>query len=560
MDMAKDESRYSLGLAGAFRLTGPGGRRIEISSKRGQAMLAMLAVAGGGERTRSWLQDRLWGSRGQEQAQASLRRELSNLKKLVNQDSAEILDSDYSRIWIDLRYIDVDVRAMTAATGGEFLEGLDISGEEMFEDWLREERMRLEQRAQIPVHPTEPESSIPSAAISPEFSKRPAIAVLAFHCTPATAEKEAIAQGISEDVIDRLSKLRWLPVIARSSSFALAPEQYAPPLAGAALGARYIVDGTIRDSILSVSLSDAESGETLWNGRCELPAEGDNQALDTILAGITATLGIQVDQREQQRAMEKAKADLTVRELIWRGRWHLNRFTREDAIAARDCFEEATRRAPNSAEALIQQSWLQLWDLWATRGNEAEIRDVRKKAQMAIIADYDDARGHMLAGIAEIWLRQPLRAEALLRRAIDINPSLVMAHAQLGSALHLKGDHRGAIEALRTAIRLSPNDQDLFFMKGELAMALLFESQLEEALVEADEAIARRGAYWVAHVAKIIALFKLGRSDAAREAFADLQASKTGFRDAYIDWLPFVDSMKRDFLKDGLNLAHSGHD
>ena len=61
----------TLRLLGAFRLEGPDGQRVEISSKRGQALLAMLATAGAGERTRSWLQDRLWGSRAPDQAQAS---------------------------------------------------------------------------------------------------------------------------------------------------------------------------------------------------------------------------------------------------------------------------------------------------------------------------------------------------------------------------------------------------------------------------------------------------------------------------------------------------------
>lgn len=513
----------------------------------------MLAGAGSAERSRLWLQDRLWGSRAPEQAAASLRRELSNLRQLVNGNGQEWLFSAHGRVWLNLDVVDVDCRMLDRCPDGEFLEGIDIPGEEMFEDWLRTERQRIEARQMRPMQVAMP-SEQPMVETSTPFAARTAIAVLPFE---GGDESELIAQGLAEDLIDRLSRLRWLPVIARNSSFALPSEQREPRAAGAALQAQYIVEGSIRDRMLTVSLIDTENGQCMWNGRSALPGHADLATLDSVLTGITVTLGFRIDQNEQQRALHKAQSDLSVRELIWRGRWHLSRLTRDDATAARACFEEALLREPNSPEALIQMCWVQLWALWATRGAEEEIRNVRKLAQRAIIADYEDARGHMLAGIAEIWLRQPLRAESLLRRAIDLNPSLVMAHAQLGSALHLKGDHNGAIVALQTAIRLSPNDPDLFYTYAELAMAMLFEDRLDEALLNAEYALARRSGYWIGHVAKVIALVKLGRRDAANSAFSDLERSKSGFRDKFIDWLPFVDSSKQDFLKDGLNLARS---
>ena len=145
--MGATEPAFALRLLGAFRLDAPGAQRVDISSKRGQALIAMLATAGGGERTRSWLQNRLWGSRGNDQAQASLRRELSNLKKAVNRPGAELLKADYNRVWIDLALVQVDLRELDRPPGSELLEGLDIAGEDGFEDWLREERGRIASRA-----------------------------------------------------------------------------------------------------------------------------------------------------------------------------------------------------------------------------------------------------------------------------------------------------------------------------------------------------------------------------------------------------------------------------
>ena len=291
-----------------------------------------------------------------------------------------------------------------------------------------------------------------------------------------------------------------------------------------------------------------------------LPSGADAAEFEELLAAISATLGLKIDLREQARAMAKPTSDLKVNDLIWRGRWHLNRLTREDSLLARECFEQALALEPASPEALIQVTWVRLWELWVTRGADDEVRAVRQMAQQAIIADYDDARGHMLAGIAEMWLRQPLRAEALLHRAIELNPSLVMAHAQLGCALHLKGEHRSAIERLRFAVRLSPNDHDLFFTLGELAGAHLFCGEATIALDYAEQALARRSAYWLAHVIKITALVQLSQLEQASSALADLIAAKTGFRVEFIEWMPFLDSAKREFLKDGLNRAAAWSD
>lgn len=553
---ASSDSTFRLRLIGPFRLEGPDGTRIEISSKRGQALIAMLAIAGSGERSRGWLQDRLWGSRAPEQAAASLRREISNLRQLVNQDGYELISSAHGRVWIDLEKVEVDCRLLDQIPAGELLEGIDISGEEMFEDWLREERARLAHRAESPTNTaqTEPKEAIEPVAV---FSARPAIAVLPFSWVAASAEKEATAQGISEDLIDRLSKLRWLPIIARSSSFSLPIEQHDARLAGAALGARYVVEGTIRDDILSVSLNDAQSGECLWNGRSPLPAGDDVESLEAILAGITATLGFQIDQSEQQKALQKAQGELNVRELIWRGRWHLNRFTPEDAQIARDCFDKALALDPNSPEALIQSTWSRLWDLWATRGDESEIRVVRKMAQNAIIADHEDARGYMLSGIAEMWLRQPVRAEALLQKSVSLNPSLVLAHSELGSVQYFKGQPDEAIATLNFAVRLSPNDHTLFYTLGELAVANLMLGNFDAAAVFADDAIMRRSAYWYAHVVKINALARKGQGAMACAALSDLYDSNSGFKVEFIDWLPFIDRSWNDFLKVGLNLARA---
>ena len=560
--MSQRVAIFALELLGPFRLLAPGGRRVDISSKKGQALIAMLATSAGGERTRSWLQNQLWGSRGQDQAQSSLRSELSNLRVLLNTELTPLLNADHSRIWLDLNCVDIDLRKSAIHGNGEFLEGIDIAGENGFEDWLRDQRHRFEaETSGIPSRIPESEvvrRTAPSP-ISNHFAALPALAVLPFVNLTGQPGQDYLAEGMSEDLIDRLSRLRWLPIIARSSSFAIRETDPDPKRVGEMLGARYLLDGRLRCqsgvNILSASLVDAENGNTVWSNRMVLENQDGPDAFRDLLTGLTTALGAKIDTEEQSRALRKPQSDLNVRELIWRGRWHFNRFTARDSVQATALFAEALEREPTSPEAIIQSTWARLWDLWAQRGTDEDIRAVRQMAQKAIIADYDDARGHMLAGIAEIWLRQPIRAEALLRRAIMLNPSLVLAHGELGSALYLKDEPEQAIEVLNFAIRLSPNDHAMFYILGELAMSHLMLGNYAVAIEHADSSIMNRSAYWYSHIVKINALARSSRTDEARNALEDLRMSKTLFDDSHIDWLPFIDSKWNAFLKEGLNLA-----
>ena len=101
--------RHRIDLFGPFGMFDSAGRRIELTSKRGMALMALLATARGGIRARGWVQDMLWGSRAPAQAQASVRRELSNLRSVLNSGSEPLLDARFGRIALDLDQIDVSV-------------------------------------------------------------------------------------------------------------------------------------------------------------------------------------------------------------------------------------------------------------------------------------------------------------------------------------------------------------------------------------------------------------------------------------------------------------------
>ena len=131
-------AKYRVKLFGAFVLTAPDGRRLPVTSKKGVAMLGLLATARGGERWRSWIQEKLWGSRELPQAQSSLRRELHEIRTIGNDVGVPLIEANRRVVRLVLDNVDVDVRSNPESLlrNQEFLEGINVVGEEGFEEWL----------------------------------------------------------------------------------------------------------------------------------------------------------------------------------------------------------------------------------------------------------------------------------------------------------------------------------------------------------------------------------------------------------------------------------------
>ena len=554
-------TQFTLGLMGPFRLLTPGGERIEIPSKKGIALIAMLAMAEEGERSRGWLQEKLWGRRQHTERSGSLRRELSNLRKLLNQQAPPLLIFERDRVRISIDMLDVDARhvgsdSASQAPRGEFLEGIDIPGEGGFEEWLREQRSELSRRNrklqaaarnQTPATPNTvaplPSHILDLSKVPAGFNDHPALAVLPFANVTGESSHDYLAEGISEELIERLSRIRWLPVIARSSSFSLT-QTADRNLVGRTLGAKYLLEGRlhkVRESYwLAIALTEAESRHTIWSHRFPLDEAISGHALEQVVSELVAHLEIRIDRAEQGRIRSKRQNELSLTDLIWRGRWHLNRLTRLDSEMAQKLFAEALSLDPDSPEALIQSTFALGWAIWAQRESKDRILEMRKLAQRAVHADPHDGRGYMLAGITEIWLRHPLAAQTLLQQAIALNPSLALAHAQLGGSFNLAGKPRDAIPHLRAALRLSANDPNIFYTLGELALSFDMLGQWADAVEHADHALARRPAYWYAHVIKIDALVRSANAAEAATALNELLSVKPDFSARY----PRMDSIR----------------
>jgi TolB-like protein len=344
-----ETARFRLQLLGTFGLFAPDGARIAVTSRKGMALIALVAMARSGERSRGWLQDQLWGSRAPDQARASLRRELANLRVAINPDAGTpLITADSMRVRLDLGRIDVDVRLLDRDVAnartpsftdlGELLEGLDIAGEDGFEDWLREQRQHVRELVeQFRVQDWERAALAPTApdvasAVAPGDSpagathtplpapRKPSVAVLAFSGRSSDAGDAVMAQIMTEEIGDALARFSTLYVVIAAATSAAWPIDHGK--LGRELGVRYLLDGSVQRSAdalrVTARLTDGILREQLWTQAFDAPL-ADVFALQ---ADIARTVAQQIDSSveiaERARAIVQPVATPDAYQLYWR--------------------------------------------------------------------------------------------------------------------------------------------------------------------------------------------------------------------------------------------------
>ena len=408
------------------------------------------------------------------------------------------------------------------------------------------------QSGQAPVAAA-PVSAMPAApARQPATAKGPpAVAVLPFRCG-GERDLDYMADGIAEDIIHGLSNTRWLSVIAKGSSFQFRDETLSTRLIGSALGARYVVSGTLMrngDQIrLSTTLADASNERIVWSRRFDRQLAGIFDLQNEIGGEIVSLLEKEVDRVEQARAFQAPWESLETWQLVLRGRWHMARRSGEDTRLALDFFEKAYREDPNSSAVLNELSWWYFWRAWLRFGDSDDLDKVTQFARKALLMDSLDARPYANLGATQIMRGRPDRAVEHLEDALRINPSSAFAHSAMGSARLLLGDAKGAIPFFLDAERLSPFDLYGFHNLGELAAAYCFDANWQAAIATADRSIELAPGYFYARFLKIGALMRSGRTDDARHELAIFETRHPDFTAQRVRWIPFVDKAANEFL------------
>ena len=539
--IVSDKPRARIFLFGAPRVETISGARVEISSKKGIALLATLASADRLERSRAWLQQILWGSRGQKQAQSSLRRELSNLRSVFAKAGLEILRSDQRTVGLEQYglYIDILDERLNFSHR-QFCEGLDLASEDEFEEWLREMREYYE-TAEYERRFTGPTSgAIPE---SPSLPAQIGIARVAF------AQEDSAVRSLSTMIggmlSETLAKMRWLPVASMGPT-AVSTE---PP-------SRYRLETLILNAepAASVNFSLLEMPDRIvrWTGT-RLIDFADLQSLHSELARVANCVATSFDICEQRHfTVSKDRSTPGLGDRNWRIRFHINQFTEESFERARTLIEEAKEQCPENGEILMLQANLELWQHWIERSDESTSSQLAPLIRAAMRADPADARGPLFYGILDTWHRRSASALTHLNRACELDPSFAQAFVHLGAAHYLSGKPEAAIDPLEHALFLAPLDPKRFFAQGELGTAYWMLGRYEECLAIAHNIQATHPGYVLAHVLETASYAAMGLYDDARRARAKMLDAKPHLYRSMLAWIPFIDRDWARKMRDGV--------
>jgi adenylate cyclase len=367
------------------------------------------------------------------------------------------------------------------------------------------------------------------------FGGRPAIAVLPFDNLSGDPEQEYFADGLAEDILTRLAMWRWVPVIARNSSFAYKGRAVDVKEIGRALGARYVLEGSVRKAGNRVrvtgQLIDAETGHHLWAERYDRVLEDLFAIQDELTDGIVGALESAVGHAETERAHVKPPASLDAWDLCQRAFWHLWRFTREDFAIAEPLLRRAVELDSGLPQAHLGLAILRMYEaffLWtATPG--AALVQAAASAQAALALDSQDPNAHCALAATLAFGRKLDEALALCHKGIAINPSSALGYSALFVTHMYRGEPLLGIAAIETAIRISPNDALLPMWLSSLSAVHYLARHYEKAEEVARLAVQRAPNYPIGWRGLANALGQTGKLDEAREALARFLALMPGY-------------------------------
>jgi TolB-like protein len=312
----------------------------------------------------------------------------------------------------------------------------------------------------------------------PSLPDRPSIAVLPFTQMGGEAEQEYFADGIVEDIITELSRMRWLFVIARNSSFTYKGRSVDVKQVGRELGVRYVLEGSVRKAANRVRITgqliDAATGAHLWADRFDGALEDIFDLQDEVTASVVVAIAPKLEQAEIERARRKPTERLDSYDYLLRGMARVYRWTSDDIDEALKLFYRAIELDPDFTTPHGMAAWCHLWrnaNGWAT-DRAHDVAETRRLARRVAESGKDDAVSLAFGGLALAYVAGDLEdGAALIDRALVLNPNLMAAWYASGWVKSFLGETDIAIEHLAHAMRLSPLDPLMFLMQGVTALA-----------------------------------------------------------------------------------------
>lgn len=364
------------------------------------------------------------------------------------------------------------------------------------------------------------------------------VAVLPFVNDSGDREQEYFSDGLAEDIIAKLSRSRWLFVIARNSSFALRDGEMSAAAACKALDCHYLVSGRVRRAgralRVSVEMTDGLRNQSIWSQRYDVPLDDLFRVQDEITSSIVSTIE-PVYLRQQESLATASRPELPSDELslrfwerLMQARWHFWRTSPKHLQLAEQRVREALTERPEDSSALALLAFVYMARLWGgwSANPKADVLEANRLALRAVRNDDHDANAHFTLGTALSFTPSMGQAIAEQEYALSLYPQFAAAAGELGRLLAFAGRTDEAHEYILQALDASPHDPHRSLWMRSRAIACYVAGDYAEAERFARLAVAQRGNWFFNHY--LLAACLVARGDVASAAAALAQARPFG--------------------------------
>lgn len=296
-----------------------------------------------------------------------------------------------------------------------------------------------------------------------DFDDLPTVAVMPFEQMGQGDDQGYFADGICEDVIAALGRIRWLRVISRNSTFSYRGQDYTIDDVTAALNARYIVTGSVRRANnqvrVVVELVDGSTGGQVWSDRYDHVLQDVFAIQDEITERIVAAVEPKVSHAEVEAALAKPSQDLSAWDYVLRATARKSENTDIGSREAVALLDKAVELDPDYARALGVRAWISIWRVhqgWDDPHKAVE--QALHDAQAAIRKDTNEIWAFVAYGFIATVVRDQHMMLHAIRRVLEINPNFALGHSYMGAGLAVMGRGEEAFPFLQKARELSPLD------------------------------------------------------------------------------------------------------
>lgn len=364
-------------------------------------------------------------------------------------------------------------------------------------------------------------ATVPKEQAMLALPERPSIAVLPFTNMSGDPEKDYLADGMVEDIITGLSRIKWLFVIARNSSFSYRGNSINVKQVGRELGVRYVLEGSIRKSTNRVRITgqliEADTDRHIWADRYDRTLDDVFAIQDELTMSVVAAIEPSLRQAEIERVKRKRPESLDAYDLVLRAMPLVYTAMPDGALKALPLLESALKMEPEYALAHAFSAFAhEIIFARAGTHDENRLRAIHH-AYEAIAHGRDDASALSIGGfVLGLVAHDRGAAQQAFEAALTLSPSCALTYI-LGSVVKAyDGKADEGIEWGERAVRLSPFDPSIQGPLLAIALGRLQRGEYEKAADAAQKVVQARPYWSLGHVALAATQAKLARLDSAK--------------------------------------------